>query len=40
MGQTESDTAELFCNDARVPGAHGIGEVDQGFLRMLERLPR
>ncbi|MBT2396360.1 acyl-CoA dehydrogenase family protein [Streptomyces sp. ISL-100] len=40
VGQTESDTAELFFSDVRVPDTHVIGEVDQGFVHMMERLPQ
>jgi len=40
VGQEESDTAELFFTDVRVPGANVIGEVDQGFIAMMERLPQ
>jgi len=40
VGQEESDTAELFFTDVRVPGANVIGEVDRGFIAMMERLPQ
>jgi alkylation response protein AidB-like acyl-CoA dehydrogenase len=40
VGQTESDTAELFFTDVRVPDANVIGEVDRGFIAMMERLPQ
>lgn len=40
VGQQESDTAELFFTDVRVPGANIIGEVDAGFIAMMERLPQ
>jgi alkylation response protein AidB-like acyl-CoA dehydrogenase len=40
VGQTESDTAELFFTDVRIPGANVIGEVDRGFIAMMERLPQ
>src|SRR5215211_914784 len=40
VGQEESDTAELFFDDVRVPGANVIGEVDRGFIHMMERLPQ
>ncbi len=40
VGQTESDTAELSFTDVRVPGANVIGEVDRGFVHMMERLPQ
>jgi alkylation response protein AidB-like acyl-CoA dehydrogenase len=38
IGQPESDTAELFFADVRVPGSNVIGEIDQGFIYMMERL--
>ena len=40
VGQLESDTSELFFTDVRVPGANVIGEVDRGFIAMMERLPQ
>jgi len=40
VGQTESDTAELFFEGVRVPAANVIGEVDRGFIAMMERLPQ
>ncbi len=40
VGQHDSDTAELFFTDVRVPGENLIGEVDQGFIYMMERLPQ
>jgi alkylation response protein AidB-like acyl-CoA dehydrogenase len=40
VGQQESDTAELFFTDVRIPGANIIGEVDRGFIAMMERLPQ
>jgi alkylation response protein AidB-like acyl-CoA dehydrogenase len=38
IGQPESDTAELFFADVRVPSANVIGEIDQGFIYLMERL--
>ena len=38
IGQPESDTAELFFADVRVPSTNVIGEVDRGFVYMMERL--
>jgi long-chain-acyl-CoA dehydrogenase len=38
VGQTESDTAELFFSDVRVPDANRIGDEGQGFVHMMERL--
>jgi alkylation response protein AidB-like acyl-CoA dehydrogenase len=40
VGQDESDTAELFFDDVRVPQANVIGEVDRGFVHMMQRLPQ
>jgi alkylation response protein AidB-like acyl-CoA dehydrogenase len=38
VGQDESDTAELFFTDVRVPVTNVVGEVGQGFIHMMERL--
>ncbi|HET6625097.1 MAG TPA: acyl-CoA dehydrogenase family protein [Nocardioidaceae bacterium] len=40
VGQSESDTAELFFDNVQVPHANVIGEVDRGFIAMMERLPQ
>ncbi len=40
VGQSESDTAELFFEDVRVGSDRVIGEVDRGFIYMMERLPQ
>ncbi len=40
VGQEESDTAELYLDDVRVPAENVIGEVDRGFIHMMERLPQ
>lgn len=40
VGQPEADTAELFFNEVRVPARNVIGEVDRGFVHMMERLPQ
>jgi alkylation response protein AidB-like acyl-CoA dehydrogenase len=40
VGQQESDTAELFFTDVRLHCANVIGEVDAGFIAMMERLPQ
>ncbi len=40
VGQTESDTSELFFENVRVPEANLIGELDRGFIHMMERLPQ
>jgi alkylation response protein AidB-like acyl-CoA dehydrogenase len=38
VGQPEADTSELFFDDVRVPAANVIGEVDHGFVYMMQRL--
>jgi len=40
VGQDESDTAELSFANVRVPGANVIGEVNQGFIDMMNWLPQ
>ena len=40
VGQDESDTAELFFEDVRVPDDDVIGEVDAGFIHMMTWLPQ
>ncbi len=40
VGQPDSDTAELFFEDVRVPAANVIGEIDQGFIHMMTWLPQ
>ncbi|HQR26788.1 MAG TPA: acyl-CoA dehydrogenase family protein [Nocardioides sp.] len=40
VGQDESDTAELFFEDVRVPSANIIGELDSGFIHMMTFLPQ
>jgi len=40
VGQTESDTAELFFDNVRVPAANILGELNMGFIHMMERLPQ
>lgn len=40
IGQPESDTAELFFDEVRVPGSHLLGERDGGFIHMMELLPQ
>ncbi|QYJ03031.1 acyl-CoA dehydrogenase family protein [Nocardioides panacisoli] len=40
VGQDESDTAELFFENVRVTDAEIIGEVDQGFIHMMQKLPQ
>jgi alkylation response protein AidB-like acyl-CoA dehydrogenase len=38
VGQPEADTAELYFENARVPAGNMIGELDGGFIHMMERL--
>jgi long-chain-acyl-CoA dehydrogenase len=38
VGQTESGTSELFFSDVFVPDGNVLGEVDRGFIHMMERL--
>jgi alkylation response protein AidB-like acyl-CoA dehydrogenase len=38
VGQTESGTSELFLSDVFVPDENVLGEVDRGFIHMMERL--
>ena len=40
VGQPEADTAELFFEDVRVPASRMIGEVDAGFVHMMQMLPQ
>jgi alkylation response protein AidB-like acyl-CoA dehydrogenase len=40
VGQDESDTAELFFENLRVTDAEIIGELDSGFIHMMENLPQ
>ncbi len=40
VGQDESDTAELFFADVRVPHANLIGEPGEGFIAMMRLLPQ
>jgi len=40
VGQEESDTAELFFEDVRVPDANRLGEEGMGFVAMMQRLPQ
>jgi alkylation response protein AidB-like acyl-CoA dehydrogenase len=39
-GQPEADTAEIFFEGVRLDGGTVLGEVDQGFAAMMERLPQ
>jgi alkylation response protein AidB-like acyl-CoA dehydrogenase len=40
VGQPESDTAEIFFTDLELPDENVIGEVDLGFIHMMEMLPQ
>ncbi|MGZ6588558.1 MAG: acyl-CoA dehydrogenase family protein [Solirubrobacteraceae bacterium] len=40
VGQDESDTAELFFENLRVPSDAILGEVDNGFIHMMQNLPQ
>ncbi len=40
VGQPESDTAEMFFEDVRVPSANVIGDLDEGFIHMMTWLPQ
>ena len=40
VGMEESDTAELFFEDVRVPDENRLGEQGLGFIAMMQRLPQ
>ena len=40
VGQEESDTAELFFENVRVPAENLLGEEGMGFISMMQRLPQ
>lgn len=40
VGQDESDTAELFFEDVRVPSDNVVGSLDEGFIHMMTWLPQ
>ncbi len=40
VGQDESDTAELFLEDVRCTDDDIIGELDNGFIHMMQNLPQ
>ncbi len=40
VGMEESDTAELFFEDVRVPDENRLGQEGMGFIAMMQRLPQ
>jgi alkylation response protein AidB-like acyl-CoA dehydrogenase len=40
VGQPESDTAEMFFEDLRCTDDDIVGELDHGFIHMMEKLPQ
>ncbi|WP_329407836.1 acyl-CoA dehydrogenase family protein [Nocardia vinacea] len=40
VGQDEADTAELYFDNVRVTDAEIIGELNMGFIHMMEKLPQ
>lgn len=40
IGQHTSDTAELFFQDVRLPASALLGELNKGFVIMMQELPR
>ena len=40
VGQPESDTAELFFHDLRLPADALLGELGHGFVALMQRLPQ
>ena len=40
VGQTESDTAELFFENLRCTDDDIVGELDSGFIHMMQKLPQ
>ena len=40
VGQDESDTAELFFDNVRLDEGHVIGQLDEGFIHMMQKLPQ
>ncbi len=40
VGQAESDTAELFFENVRLGDDHIVGELDEGFIHMMQKLPQ
>lgn len=40
VGQDESDTAELFFENVRLGDDHIVGDLDGGFIHMMQKLPQ
>jgi alkylation response protein AidB-like acyl-CoA dehydrogenase len=40
IGLKAQDTAELFFDEVRVPAGNVLGEVNRGFVHLMERLPQ
>jgi alkylation response protein AidB-like acyl-CoA dehydrogenase len=40
IGMKAQDTAELFFTNVRVPGSNVLGEVNRGFIYLMENLPQ
>jgi alkylation response protein AidB-like acyl-CoA dehydrogenase len=40
IGLKAQDTAELFFDEVRVPAANVLGEINRGFVYLMERLPQ
>ena len=40
VGQPESDTAEMFFEDIRLTDDDIVGELDNGFIHMMQKLPQ
>jgi alkylation response protein AidB-like acyl-CoA dehydrogenase len=40
VGQDESDTAELFFENVRLGDDHIVGQLDGGFIHMMQKLPQ
>ncbi len=40
VGQDESDTAEMFFENIRLTDGDIVGELDQGFIHMMQNLPQ
>jgi alkylation response protein AidB-like acyl-CoA dehydrogenase len=40
IGQPEASTCELFLSDVQVNQGNVVGEVDRGFIHMMEQLPQ